>query len=297
MLGLILGSFAGLLYVRLPELYLGEDDSPYPVLRAISTPPSHCMSCSRPLVWWHNLPLLSYCLLRGRCAFCRAPIPRCALFFELAGAAMFGGVALASHSLAAAGLLAPLSLVVMVAWSVFGLGLLLLWALDQRYFLLPDGLTLGLLWLALVLSACDANPWLNGSLTAYPSFMASTATLAVLGAAWGYSSFWLIGALFWWWRGTPGLGLGDAKLLAALGAWQGWAALPMIVLIACICGILCASWQRIRTRIAARKRHSRPAPNSATPPDPFDLPAGAIAFGPYLIAAALVHGAWMLWSP
>lgn len=205
-LGGIVGSFLGVVIERVPAML--EDDSGKVNLLF---PGSHCPDCQHTLAWWENIPLLSWCLLRGRCRVCRSAIPFRILLVELLSAFAFAAAAWWSPS-------EPVLFGVLILWC----GLLPLTVIDARHSLLPDSLTLPLMWAGLLF---------------HTLFHTLPLTDALYGAAAGYLSLWL---LYWGFRlatGREGLGYGDFKLLAALGAWCGWQSLPTIVLLAGMGGI------------------------------------------------------------
>ncbi|PMS23338.1 prepilin peptidase [Trinickia dabaoshanensis] len=241
--GLAVGSFVNVVAHRLPimlerawQLEISEatghtaQSDALPARYNLCVPRSACPHCGHVLRAHENIPVLSYALLRGRCSSCRAPIsPRYPLV-ELAGGA------LAAASLAFYGPTAE-------ALAAFGFtaALLAMSAIDAETRLLPDSLTLPLLWAGLIVN-----------------FEGTFATLraAVAGAIAGYVFLWSIYWLFRFARGVEGMGYGDFKLLAALGAWLGWAALPQIVLIAAVTGAiagLAAMW-------SGRLRFEEPLP-------------------------------------
>lgn len=211
--GLCVGSFLNVLIYRLPlmlEAAYADPDAPEthdvgqsPLTLAI--PGSHCPACKRPVRPIENIPLLSYLFLRGRCAGCQVRIPLRYPLIELGSALLAAGAAWHfGPTLQLAG------------------ALLLLWTLTALFFIdidhqiLPDSLTLPLLWLGLLFNSSAAFVPLRD---------------AVWGAVAGYVALW---SVFWIFRlitGKDGMGYGDFKLLAALGAWLGWAPLlPIIVL-------------------------------------------------------------------
>jgi len=205
-LGGIIGSFLGVVVERIPPLVKGEEGA-----GNLLFPASHCPECAHPLSWWENIPVLSWCGLRGRCRSCKAPIPLRLLLLELSSALFF-----ALTTAFAPSLLALFSL--WVLWC----GLLPLASIDAKHFLLPDCLTQPLLWAGLLFPAL---------------FHTLPLTDALYGAVAGYLSLWLV---YWAFRlatGREGLGYGDFKLLAALGAWCGWQALPSLLLVAALSGI------------------------------------------------------------
>ena len=222
-LGALVGSFLNVVILRLPArmewfwkrdarelLELPEDPTPAPpdlVRRA-----SHCPRCKHPLSPWDNIPLLSWLALRGRCRYCKAPIS-----FQYPLVELLCGIASA-----------------IVVWK-FGVswqaaaGLVFTWVLvaaagiDFRTQLLPDSLTLPLLWLGLLASLV-------------PLFVPTRD--ALIGAAAGYLALWSVYWLFKLATGKEGMGYGDFKLFAAAGAWLGWTALLPIIILAALSGAL-----------------------------------------------------------
>lgn len=222
-----IGSFLGVLVDRLPC------GVPFACGR------SRCDHCGHTLSPVDLLPLLSFALLRGRCRHCAAPIGLRLPAIEIAATA----IALWSATVATG---ADLWL-----YCLFGWWLLTLAWIDVRTMLLPDSLTLPLL-----LAGLAATAWRDpANLSAH-----------VLGAAFGYALLFAVAYLYQALRGREGLGLGDAKLLAALGAWLGLAALPAILLLAALLGLVFAAG----LRLAGRRMEA----------------STAIPFGPCLAAAA-----------
>lgn len=241
LVGAMLGSFSGVVVYRLPRMVLEETEL------NLAFPASHCPSCHHDLHWWHNIPVLSYLLLRGQCGFCQAPIGRVNLLMELALAALWAAcVAAWGPTLQA------------LVWGGFFSVLLVLLVIDWQTMLLPDALTLPLMWAGLLLATVDATQL--------------SLSLAVWGAAGGYAVHWLTAEVFRRVRGIDGMGGGDLKLMAALGAWLGpWALLP-IVLFSSVLHVVLA---------LAMGQREQPVP-----------------FGPALVAAAVLvwasrEQAWM----
>ncbi|MFZ5538199.1 MAG: prepilin peptidase [Pseudomonadota bacterium] len=249
--GLAVGSFLNVVIHRLPRMMEAEWRAQCAELEGrepataerynLLVPRSHCPACNKPLRVIDNIPLVSYLMLQGRCAFCGARIPLRYPIVE--------------------GLTAVLS--ALVAWR-FGWGaagalaLVLVWTLIALTFIdadttfLPDDLTLPLLWLGLI-----ANLW--NTFAPLPE--------AVLGAIAGYLILWSIYWLFKLTTGKEGMGYGDFKLLAALGAWFGWKMLLPIILLSSIVGAV------VGIALIALARRGR------------DIP---IPFGPYLAAAGFI---------
>lgn len=197
LLGLIVGSFIGLVSLRLP---LGQ-----PVIMGRS----RCQGCGQTLAPWDLVPVLSYLAFGGRCRRCRAPIPIRYPLIELACAVI--GLWAALHDASWTGLVT----------AAFGWWLLLIALVDGENFWLPDGLTLPLLGAGLVAAALLAPETLANRL---------------MGGALGFASLWLIAFAYRRWRGRVGLGDGDPRLFAAIGAWVDWLGLPSVLLWACAAG-------------------------------------------------------------
>lgn len=249
LLSLCIGSFLNVVIARLPvmmerewkrecrallELPSEPEAAPFSLLR----PASRCPSCQAAIRPWHNVPVLGWLWLRGRCAACRAPISAQYPLVE-ACTGILGGYC-AWHFGWGAALLPALVL----TWTLVALTVI-----DLRTQLLPDSLTLPLLWLGLLLS-------LAGIFTRPGP--------AIVGAAAGYLSLWSVYQLFRLLTGKEGMGFGDFKLLAALGAWFGATALPLIILLSSVVGAL------VGIGLVLFRGHDR-----ATP----------IPFGPYLAGA------------
>ncbi|MFN5882678.1 MAG: prepilin peptidase [Burkholderiales bacterium] len=251
LLGLLVGSFLNVVIHRLPRMMQaaweaeaaelrGEapaGQGPYNLLR----PRSSCPHCGTPISAHHNIPVLSWVLLRGRCAHCATPIPvRYPLVEVMGGVLSMAAVAQFGPTLAGVGALG------------LGLVLIALTFIDLDTLLLPDDLTLPLLWAGLLL-----NLW--GTFVPLQD--------AVIGAMAGYLALWFV---YWAFRlvtGKEGMGYGDFKLLAALGAWLGWQALPAIILLSALVGAA------VGIGLIVFRRHGRETP---------------IPFGPYLAGAGLL---------
>lgn len=216
--GAAAGSFANVVIHRVP-LMLHNPDPRF----TLFLPHSHCPACGTMLRWWHNIPVLSWCLLRGRCAGCQGRIgwhyPLTELLFTLAAALL-------------AWLLPALPTTLMAI-----LLLLLLWplaAIDLRHGLLPDMLTQPLIW--------------SGLLCCVIGISRIRLEDAVVGAVAGWLSLWLLYWLVFYTTGKEGMGYGDFKLLAGLGAWNGWEVLPQIVLWAACFTLISPLWRLFRGR-------------------------------------------------
>ena len=217
-LGLIIGSFLNVVIHRGPAIWkLVEDDSRRGNL---AFPRSYCPACHAPLKRIHLVPLFSFLALRGQCAACGARISLRYPIVEGLG----GLVALSAFLLF--GLTSTALLAAIFSWLLIALA-----AIDFETGYLPDALTLPLLGIGLVTNA-------------FGIFVPVTA--ALIGAATGYLSFRLIGAAFHHLRGVEGLGQGDAKLLAAIGAWFGWVALAPTVLLASFIALITALIMHVR---------------------------------------------------
>ncbi len=220
LLGLCIGSFLNVVVHRLPLILergwklesaelLGVkvDDSPEVTL---SRPRSRCPSCATAIAWHQNIPVLSYALLRGRCAACRTRIAARYPLIEIGTGILFAAVGWRFGA-------TPMSLL----WCAFAAALVALAAIDWDTTLLPDNLTLPLLWAGLVSSLLGWTIPLSDSLW---------------GAVAGYLSLWSVYWLFKLTTGKEGMGFGDFKLLAALGAWLGLKMILPILLAASMIG-------------------------------------------------------------
>jgi len=266
--GLVVGSFLNVVILRLPARLMHDWRCQCRELLGIDSatengqaPPglvasrSHCPKCSHAIAWYDNVPLASWLILRGRCRHCARPI-----------SARYPVVEAVTAVLSA-----------IVVWQLgtgwdAAAGLILTWALiaatgiDIDHQLLPDQITLPLVWLGLLANAFGLYTDLHS---------------AVIGAAAGYLSLWLVFHAFRLATGKEGMGFGDFKLFAAIGAWFGWQVLPSVILLASGVGAL------VGLALIALRRMGRDVP---------------IAFGPFLAAAgwlALVLGErierlWML---
>ena len=205
---LSVGSFLNVVIYRLPQNILHPEEQ-----LTLALPRSHCPHCKTPLRLRDNLPLIGWLLLRGRCFHCQHSISVRYPATELL-------------TLFCSALLA-----IFLPWNLtLGAALLLCWVLlalmliDMEHQLLPDMLTLPLLWAGLLAKVFGIIP--------------GSPVQAIVGAAAGYLTLWLLAAIYRYWRGIDALGMGDAKLLAAFGAWLGWQALPSLLLLAAAGGIL-----------------------------------------------------------
>ena len=255
-LGLVIGSFLNVLVWRLPKMLerdwrqqardvLGLAEEAAQPTYNLMLPHSHCPHCAHPLRARDNIPLLSYLWLRGRCAHCQAPISARYPLVELACCLVSGFVAWHFGFGWQAGAM------LLISW-----GLLALSLIDADHQLLPDVLVLPLLWLGLIVNAGELFVPL---------------TDALWGAVGGYLSLWTVYWLFKLLTGKEGIGHGDFKLLALLGAWGGWQVLPLTILLASLVGaVLGLLWLRLN-RVSA---------------------ASPIPFGPYLAIAGWIALLW-----
>jgi leader peptidase (prepilin peptidase)/N-methyltransferase len=250
--GLAIGSFLNVVIHRLPKMM--EDDwraqcaelsgAPEPVTARrynLVVPRSHCPSCKTPLRAADNVPLVSWLVLRGKCAHCGARISARYPVVEAITALLSAAVAWRF------GFGWPTALALVFTWSLIALTFI-----DADTTLLPDDITLPLLWLGLATNLLGTFAPLKD---------------AVIGAIAGYLALWSVYWLFKLATGKEGMGYGDFKLLAALGAWMGWKALLPIVLLSSVVGAVVG----IVLIVLARRGREIPIP-----------------FGPYLAAAGLV---------
>ncbi|MDP2694081.1 MAG: A24 family peptidase [Gallionella sp.] len=254
-LGLMVGSFLNVVIHRLPKMLelgwqqqcadlRGEEPVAAPAYNLV-VPRSACPHCNHAISAWENIPVISYLLLRGKCKGCGAAIsPRYPVIEAISGLLCGFAAWHFGFGWAAAGAL-------LLIWA-----LLALTAIDFDTQLLPDDITLPLLWAGLLFN-------LSGTFTDLYS--------AVLGAVFGYLALWCVYWLFKLATGKEGMGYGDFKLLAALGAWMGWQMLPLIIMLSSIVGAVVGI-----TLIVAAK-HGRNIP---------------IPFGPYLAGGGLIALFW-----
>jgi leader peptidase (prepilin peptidase)/N-methyltransferase len=251
-LGLVVGSFLNVVIHRLPKMmeaqwaqdFADYRDEPAPdeVPLSLAYPGSQCPHCNTKIKAWQNIPVVSYALLRGHCASCEAPISLRYPLVEMVTALTWVVCGLSfgvSTALAGALLLTAV--------------LIVLTAIDLDHQLLPDSLTLPLLWVGLLIN-------ITGTFTSLES--------ALLGAVFGYLSLWSVYWLFKIITGKEGMGYGDFKLLAALGAWFGLAALPTIVLLSSLVGATLG----LTLILTGQQTRETPMP-----------------FGPFLAGAGLIH--------
>jgi leader peptidase (prepilin peptidase)/N-methyltransferase len=255
LIGLVIGSFLNVVIHRLPIMMerdwaaqcaeLKGEAAPAVEPLSLARPRSRCPHCGHQITALENIPVISWLVLRGRCKACAAPISlRYPLVEALTG--LLFGLAAWHFGFTAAGLGA----LILIA------ALLALTAIDFDTQLLPDDITLPLLWVGLTLNAFNVFTDLRS---------------AVFGAMVGYLSLWSVYWLFKIFTGKEGMGYGDFKLLAALGAWLGWQMLPLTILLSSLVGAV------VGISMMAFARHGRNVP---------------IPFGPYLAAAGLIALVW-----
>ena len=257
LLGLCVGSFLNVVIHRLPKMMerewqaqcadlRGEEATPEAPL-SLAKPRSRCPACGHQITALENIPVLSYLLLKGKCSGCgagisaRYPIVEILTSLLSAYAAWHFGPTLQTVG------------ALLLLWSLIALS-----AIDFDTQLLPDSITLPLLWLGLAFNIATTYTDLNA---------------AVIGAMAGYLSLWSVFWLFKLVTGKEGMGYGDFKLLAALGAWLGWSMLPAIILLSSVVGAV------VGISLIVAARHGRNVP---------------IPFGPYLAAAG---GIALFWGP
>ena len=253
--GLCVGSFLNVVIYRLPRMMEaqwkaecaaleGREEPPAQPFN-LATPPSRCPSCGTPITALQNIPLVSWIVLRGRCAACKAPI-----------SARYPAVEFVAGALAVLmawrfGYSGALALALPFAWA-----LLALTFIDLDTQLLPDDITLPLMWLGLLANAFG---------------IFADVRSALFGAAAGYLVLWCV---YWAFRlvaKKEGMGYGDFKLLAAIGAWTGWQVLPVVIVVAAGLGAVLGS---IALWLARKGRDTR------------------IPFGPYLALGGIVGLLW-----
>lgn len=253
--GLMIGSFLNVVIYRLPKMMertwqqqcaelRGESVETLPAFN-LSVPRSTCPDCGHKITVLENIPILSYLFLRGRCSQCRKKISWRYPMVELFSGVISGFVAwYFGYSFIA------------IAALIFCWAMITLTLIDLDTQLLPDDITLPLLWLGLLIN-------LTGGFTDISS--------AVIGAVIGYLVLWTI---FWGFKlatGKEGMGYGDFKLLAAIGAWFGWSMLPLVVVLSSLVGAV------VGISLIVFKKHKSSVP---------------IPFGPFLAGGALIALFW-----
>jgi leader peptidase (prepilin peptidase)/N-methyltransferase len=223
-LGLLIGSFLNVVIYRLPKMLEtqwaaecagasgGEAAAPVEPFN-LMVPHSRCQKCGHAIRWYENIPVLSYLFLRGKCSACKTPISMRYPLVELATGALFAWCIWRTPGQFGG-----------MAWCGFAAALLALALIDWDTTLLPDDITLPLLW--------------AGLLASMAGFTGVPLASAVWGAAAGYVSLWAVYWLFKLTTGKEGMGYGDFKLFAAFGAWFGWQALVPIILMASVIGVI-----------------------------------------------------------
>jgi leader peptidase (prepilin peptidase)/N-methyltransferase len=269
--GLVIGSFLNVVIYRLPIMLerdwraqAAELLNPAAAHSAapsaapadglsLAKPGSACPACKAPIKAWQNIPVVSWLLLRGRCAACKAPISLRYPMVELATGVLSAWVAW--HF----GFGAAMACGLLITWSLIALT-----GIDIDHQLLPDGITLSLMWAGL-LAAVFVGPLADSPLPV-------SAHDALIGAASGYVSLWLVFHAFRLITGKEGMGYGDFKLFAAIGAWLGWKILPLVILLSAFTGAV------VGISMIVLRGRDRTAP---------------MPFGPYLAAAgwiAMMYG-------
>ena len=271
LISLLIGSFLNVVIYRIPVMLdrewraqaaaLNNGDAQTTASAPDATPPtfnlisprSACPACAAPISAWQNIPIVSWLILRGRCAACKVKISPRYPIIELLTAVLSSWVA--CHF----GFGWPAACALLVTWSLIALT-----CIDIDHQLLPDNITLPLMWGGLLASVMLGAS--NGaSLPVAPAN-------AIIGAVAGYLSLWLVFHLFRLITGKEGMGYGDFKLYAALGAWLGWKVLPLIILLSAATGAVVG----IAMILIKGRDRSQPMP-----------------FGPYLAAAgwlAMMYG-------
>ena len=249
--GLIVGSFLNVVIHRMPKMMQRESDNyvaqecgqplPHADRYNLMLPHSHCTACGHRITAMENIPVISYLLLRGKCSACKAPISARYPLVELLTGAL-SAVLIWHFGSGWTGL----------ATLVFAYLLIAMTFIDADTQMLPDDLTFPLLWAGLLVN-------INGTFVPLQD--------AVIGAAAGYLALWGVYWAFKLATGKEGMGYGDFKLLAALGAWLGWTMLPTIILLSSLVGAVVG----IGLIVFAKRGRDKPIP-----------------FGPYLAAAGII---------
>lgn len=266
LLALLIGSFLNVVIYRLPIMMEREwreqcDEVASMPARELpegrfdlTVPRSHCPSCGSQITALQNIPVLSYLVLGGKCAHCQAPISRRYPIIELVTAIMTAVVGWRFGFGWEAGA------AILMTWTLIAISVI-----DIDHQIIPDSISLPLLWGGLLMS-------LFHPLTGAEILFVDPKT-SIVGAIAGYLTLWSIYHMFRIITGKEGMGYGDFKLLAALGAWLGWQMLPLIILLSAVVGA------GVGIALIAFKSHDRDVP---------------IPFGPYLAAAGWIA---MLYGP
>lgn len=241
-LGLLIGSFLNVVILRMPIMLM----HPTPTFN-LMIPRSHCPNCAYIIGFLENIPIVSYLFLKGRCKQCALPIPIRYPLIELL-TALVSTATIYHFELTLAG---GFSLI--LVWSLIALSII-----DLDHQILPDDITLPMVWVGLLANIFSVFTSLES---------------AVLGAIGGYLSLWTIYWIFKLLTHKEGMGYGDFKLLALLGAWLGWQALPLIILCASLMGSV------MGLMLIGLKKHTRSTP---------------MPFGPYLALAGVIA---LFWGP
>ena len=254
---LLIGSFLNVVILRLPvmmqrewDAYLQSESSNSDATELqdtfnLMTPASRCGECGHQIRWFENIPVISWLVLRGRCSGCGTGISFRYPFVELLTGV--GSAWLVWHF----GFTLEAGLLVLLTWA-----LITLTFIDLDHQLLPDSITLPLVWMGLLINT-------QGIFTSLES--------AVIGAAAGYLVLWSVYWLFKLLTGKEGMGYGDFKLLAAIGAWGGFQILPLVILLSSVVGVVLAF------ALIAFRRHQAQNP---------------LPFGPYLAIAGWIAMVW-----
>jgi leader peptidase (prepilin peptidase)/N-methyltransferase len=257
--GLLIGSFLNVVIYRLPlmlerdwshqaHLMLDIDEPPdsggTPPTFNLALPDSHCPNCNHEIAAWENIPLISYLILRGKCSSCSQTISPRYPILETTTAILTCVVV--THY----GLSESMLICLLLTWALLAISVI-----DYDHLIIPDNIVLPFLWLGLIINYFGAITTLEN---------------ALWGSVIGYLSLW---TLYWGHKlvtGKEGMGYGDFKLLAMLGAWMGWQALPVIVILSSFSGVLVGG-----TLIILGRDRYKPIP-----------------FGPYLAIAGWITLLW-----
>jgi leader peptidase (prepilin peptidase) / N-methyltransferase len=278
-LGLLIGSFLNVVIFRLPVMMekdwqeqccelLSIDDLKYNKNKTevnLVTPRSRCPSCDHQISSIENIPVISYLFLKGKCSNCGKKISIRYPLIELTSAitvtvvAFYFGVSLQTL------------FAICLTWALIALSMI-----DFDHQLLPDDITLPLLWLGIIINLpglfSEPGIFADPKLLTDPGLFTHIES-SILGAIFGYGSLWLVYITFKLITGKEGMGHGDFKLLAVLGAWFGWQSLPLIIILSSVVGA------SIGILLMIFKSYNRTT---------------AIPFGPYLAIAGWIS---MLWGP
>ncbi len=263
--GAIWGSFLNVVIYRVPRGL------------SVVRPGSHCMACNTPIPWYHNIPVLTWVILRGRCANCKAAFSIRYPLVELVTACFTAGLWIQLVQSAGGDLTAIPLHTLLIAWFfyfVFVADLIVIALIDFDTMRIPDVLSLSPIPMGL---ACAL---FAGDITGV------TLQSSVLGALIGGGSLWVVTYGYFWLTGREGMGLGDYRLMALVGAFLGWASILFILMASAIQGLFYALYLHVSGRSQGVPEDDDMDTTDNDPEESVNLRHAAIPFGPFIVLAA-----------